>query len=73
VLFPLPEAKPADSEAVAAGSPFIRVANTFNTIKGEVIDVQIRKMTGGHLEIENKVDLVDEGGSFTSLKIDNLG
>ncbi|MEW5956387.1 MAG: CHAT domain-containing protein [Chloroflexota bacterium] len=74
VLFPFPQAKTDEAKTTAAAaSPFIRVATTFNTVKGEVIDVQIGKMTGGHLEIESKVDLVDEDGSFTGLKIDKLG
>jgi hypothetical protein len=74
VLFPLPEVGLDETKATAATShPFVRVANTFNTIKGEVIDVQIGKMTGGHLEIESKVEIVEKGGSYTGVKIDKLG
>ncbi len=75
VLFPFPQADAAGKleATTAAGNPFIRVANTFNTIKGEVIDVRIGKMTAGHLDIESKVDLVEKGGSYTGLKIDGLG
>ncbi len=70
VLFPRPG---AGSVEEAAGNPFIRVTNSFNTVKGEVIDVEIGTVIRGHLEIADTIDVVEEGGKFTSLKIDTLG
>lgn len=70
VLFPKPE---ADVAGITASNPFVQVSNTFNRVLGEVIDTQIGIVTGGRLQISNKVDVVDKGAKFTSLKIDKLG
>jgi hypothetical protein len=69
VLFPLP--KPG--EAQAAASPFIDVADTFKSVAGEVIDVQIEEVSGGTIKIRNVIEEVKPGGSFIGLKIGKLG
>lgn len=70
VLFPKPE---ADAAGAISSSPFVQVSNTFNRVLGEVIDTQIGIVTGGRIQISNKVDVVEKGATFTSLKIDKLG
>ncbi len=69
-LFPPPG---AGARGGAGRTPFVEVANTFHTVKGEVIDVILKEMTGGRLVIHDVVDVVETGGSFTSLRIDHLG
>ncbi len=70
VLFPRPESDPTGASST---SPFVQVSTTFNRVLGEVIDTQIGLMTGGRLQISNKVDVVEKGANFTSLKLDKLG
>jgi hypothetical protein len=72
VLFPLP--RPGEAQAAgAAASPFIDVADTFKSVAGNVVDVEIGEVTGGTIKIRNVIDEVKPGGSFTGLKIDKLG
>jgi hypothetical protein len=70
VLFPLPEAKTRKNGSQV---PFVRVANTFGTVAGTVVDVVIENMTGGHLDVKDSVDKVEKGAVFKSLDIKNLG
>jgi hypothetical protein len=67
VLFP----RPQPSAGGAVEGPFVDVINTFGRVTGRVVDVEIGKVTGGRIEIRDKVGVVD--GEFTSLKIDHLG
>jgi hypothetical protein len=69
VLFPSPK---ADAGHKPAEGPFVDVANTFGEVEGKVVDIEIGKVTRGHIRIRDAVDKVPKGGEFTSLKIDTL-
>lgn len=57
----------------AAAGPFVRVSNSFGRVLGKVVDVDISDMSSGRVEVSDNVDVVEQGGEFTSIHIDNLG
>jgi len=68
VLFPLPKPVPGKQE-----SPFIRVQRELKTVKGTSIGARIKSMTAGHLEIDEKIDTVEKGGTAIGLDLGVLG
>ena len=68
VLFPLPKAEPGKQE-----SAFIRLQRELKTVEGTSIGARIKNMTSGHLEIEEKINSVKEGGTAIGLDIENMG
>ncbi len=69
VLFPPPSGPAAE----VAADPFVRVANTFGRVLGQVVDVDVSQMSSGRLEVHDQVDVVGKGGTFTSVRIEQLG
>ena len=67
-LFPLP--KPVSGKQESA---FVKLQRELKTVKGTSIGARIKSMTAGHLEIEEKIDTVEEGGTAIGLDIENLG
>lgn len=67
VLFPKPA---AGSPEAAAASPFVQVTAAFKQVSGQVVNVAIGTVTSGQVHVNSTVDVVKEGASFTSLKID---
>jgi hypothetical protein len=70
VLFQVPE-KAVDDEQ--GHGPFLKVANKFGQILGNVIDTVIGEVTGGRIVIKNVVDVVEKDANFTSIRIDKFG
>jgi hypothetical protein len=68
ILFPLPKPVPGKQE-----SPFIRVQRELKTVKGTSIGARIKNMTAGHLEIDEKIDTVEKGGTAIGLDLGVLG
>jgi len=68
VLFPLPKPVPGKQE-----SPFIRVQRELKTVQGTSIGARIKSMTAGHLEIDEKIDTVEKGGTAIGLDLGVLG
>ncbi len=70
ILFPTPG---ADSASSIPGRPLVHVANAFNEVSGEVVDVDIQKAMRGDICITDTIEVIKKDGMFTSLKIDELG
>ncbi|GHO93810.1 hypothetical protein KSF_038580 [Reticulibacter mediterranei] len=70
ILFPTPE---TDTAEHSSHSPFLRVSDTFNKVRGHVVDVKIGVVTQGHIQINNKVDSVEKEGTFTTFEADQFG
>lgn len=68
ILFPTPE--PGSS---SQPGPFLAVSNHFKLVEGEVIDVNIGRVTGGRIEVKSVYDEVKKGGKVTGVKIDSVG
>lgn len=67
-LFPLPKPVAGKEE-----SAFIRIQRELKTVKGTSIGARIKTMTAGRLEIDEKIDTVEEGGTVIGLDLENFG
>jgi hypothetical protein len=72
VLFPAPERK---AEEGHGQEPFIRVARTLDLVTGpatKAIEVEINKMSRGHIEVETHIKTVSNGATAIGVRLDEL-
>lgn len=67
ILFPL------QADDLSGDNPFIEVANTFNSVKGRVVEVDLDEIKKGHISVRDNIDTVENGAEFTSVRIKTFG
>jgi hypothetical protein len=70
VLFPAPA---STAPELSQSLPFLHVANAFKSVSGEVVDLRLKEVTGGRIVVQNKVEEVKKGGSYTTVDIGYFG
>lgn len=73
ILFPLPEAPEDEAAAPAALPPSVRVQRRLGAVRGEAIGVKVEEMLGGSVELEEEIEIVEEGGKAIGVSIGRLG
>jgi len=73
VLFPLPEAPEEEAAAPDAVPPTVRLQRRLGTVRGDSIGARVDQMFGGSLELEEEIDVVEEGGTAVGISIGQLG
>jgi hypothetical protein len=67
-LFPVPPAEAAADEA-----PVVLVQRELGTVRGDDIGARVGEVISGRLEVRDRIDIVERGGSTTGVHIDRLG
>lgn len=73
VLFPLPEASEVEAAAPGAAPPAVRVQRRLSAVRGESIGVVVEEMLGGSIEVDEEIDVVEEGGTSIGVSIGRMG
>ena len=73
VLFPLPESPEEEEAAPGAVPPTVLVQRRLGTVRGEDIGAEVDEILGGRLEVRDTIDVVEEGGRTTGVRIGRLG
>lgn len=73
VLFPLPEAPEGEAADPQAAPPSVRVQRRLGTVRGEAIGVKVEELLGGSIEVDEEIDVVEEGGSAIGVTIGRMG
>lgn len=73
VLFPLPEAPEGEAAGQEAVPLAVRVQRRLGTVRGEAIGVKVEEMLSGSIEVDEEIDVVEEGGTSIGVSIGRMG